>query len=336
MTLKELKDRLKNKPFMRPVVYIWKVIRHPRRFVRYVMARFFFGGMLKAKKDNEVYLLLGGAIGDNVYGLAYLDELRKKFPDKKITAFSTPLNSRILSTYREIDDVNLSDEVHENLCKLLHPGMPANVLWQYSAFNMFIPIPAFYSDVWKSSRKATLFNMRRIFNLTNDAEITYHNLPKMPVKAIKDFEHIKNRVVIIHPYPHYRQEYHEDIYGPICEELNRRSYIIFTNVIREQKPVKGTEALRCSIEELYSIACDVPLIVGGRGGILDLLIPSGINMFAIYESHSEFEFFPLYEWKSKGKIEEVKVKVSDEDSLKSFYERFRSFLDELKQEGRIS
>lgn len=331
MTLRELKDKLKDKWFTRPVRYAWRIIRYPGKFVRYIEARLFFRRMLKSKRDDEVYLILGGAIGDNVYGLAYLDELRKKLPDKKFIAFSTKLNSNILKTYKGIDDVNLSGEVHGNLCKLLHSGMSLHVLWHYSELNLFVPIPFYYDDVRRSSRKANLFNLRRIFNLPEDAQITYHNLPKVPVKAIEKFERIKNRVVIIHPYPHYKQKYNEDIYIPVCEELKLRGYIAFTNVIREQMPVKGTEALRCSIEELYSIACDIPLIVGERGGIFDLLIPSGINMFAIHSGQSDFEYFPLHEWKSRGKIEEVKVQVSDENSVRRLNERFKAFLDELQQ-----
>ena len=113
-------------------------------------------------------------------------------------------------------------------------------------------------------------------------------------------------------------------------------YVVFTNVVGQQEAVKGSHELRCSIYELYSIACQISLIVSVRSGIIDLLIPSGISMFVLYDTSDNFmrEAYRLDGWNSECKIHEAFIDTPDD--IKSIPEKFSVFLDELKQEGRIS
>ena len=183
-----------------------------------------------------------------------------------------------------------------------------------------------------------IFLLRKyLFSLPEDSQISYHKTKRVPVTAIKNFESIKHKIAIADNGCYKLTETEETdrlVYIPICAELQARGFEVYMNVPEEKYALKGTHALSCSIEELYSIACEIPLIVSRRSGILDYLAPSGINICAIYTSKTWHNYFPLTEWQCEGRVKEIMI--NSEAASDSLMEEFRSFLDELKSEGRIS
>jgi hypothetical protein len=119
-------------------------------------------------------------------------------------------------------------------------------------------------------------------------------------------------------------------------ELKKRGYIVYTNVIQNQKAIEGTLRLDCSMQELYSIACDIPLIISIRTGLLDYLIPSGINMFVLYgqtkvDSSGHENDYTLQEWNPLGKLCEVWTSQKSDDEI---VQEFQKFLNHIEHEGK--
>ena len=312
----------------RLILFIWK---SPNSVINYVKGQFLFHKLANEKEADEIYLLIDGAVGDALYALAYLDALHNKYPGKKIVVFGDEKNSAFLKTYEEIDDLRLYKKA--NYAYLL---IHSNNLEKSLAKNIIVPLPTYYKYVRTSNDGGVLFYLRNyIYNIPDNSHIKYHSMNKIPVTSIENFYALKDKIVIVNPYSKEDYLYDQKMYELFCDELISRGYIVFTNVINNQKPLRGTQALNCSLEEIYSIACDIPLIVSRRSGLLDLLLPSGINMFVVYADILWFyDFHKLSEWHAENVIEEILIKKYEDTAL--LPEKFSRFLDELKAEGRIS
>lgn len=173
-----------------------------------------------------------------------------------------------------------------------------------------------------------------VFDVDLNEPLTYHKEKTIPVTAIENFALIKNRVVIMNPYSTGIPYITISLYEQMCRELLRRNYVVFTNTINDQKPVKGSASLRCRIRELYSIAREIPLVVSVRSGILDYLVPSGVNMFVLYENVTRvscFDSYHLSSWHCGGDICEIYIESkADRQHVQS---QFCEFLDKLEANG---
>lgn len=295
--------------------------------------------LLKQKAPDEIYLISFWHMGDCVYAMSSTEAMLKHYPDKKFVVIGNSKCEHIFSSYKSYDPQGRirfrlfppKDEV--KVIYLMHDSR----LIKESFTHEILFARGFEELLSENANFGTVHQIRQhTFKLPEDSPITYHRLPRVPVTSIKDFESIKHKTVIIAPYS-LSMGVTMEIYNNLCTELLKRGYVVFTNVVEDQEVVAGSQPLRCSIDELYSIACEIPLIVSVRSGILDLLAPSDINMFVVYETEDVncINFVSLKEWECKGKVHEELVTPAQRDTV-HLLEAFRSFLDELKAEGRIS
>lgn len=171
---------------------------------------------------------------------------------------------------------------------------------------------------------------RRLFGLNEDAPLQYHGLKPTPVRSIPDFESTYPRIVVLNPYSSsiVLGAAGEEFFEQACDFLNSRGYVVYTNVINDQKPVKGSLALRCPLEEMLGIAEKIPLVVSLRSGILDLLVPAGTNMFVIQNKLELFIWWNMKNWDCSGSIKQIYYEAQPGDA-EMLMERFTEFLDEL-------
>ena len=316
--------------FVFPAILVYRVYMYIRglRFLKKLIAE---------KHDDEIYLGIHYSIGDALYGLSNLKSLRERYPEKKIVVISSEHRMEILSAFDCIDRlVLLKAEDFKKLQHFLFFRILAFIGFRYGIINAYIaPYYSVYKKVSFDDNRKAVNLFRKILGLQQDSPVTYHNINRITVNSIENFEQIKDRTVIINPYS-VSIKTTMSIYETFCDELIRRGYTVFTNTVGEQEAVKGSLPLKCSIQELYSIACDIPLVVSVRSGVLDLMIPSGVSMFVVYDHASILmkEVYRLDGWESKCRIQEVIVD-SDEDIV-SLPVKFSAFLDELKAEGRLS
>ena len=352
ITLREkwqaLKQNLKRKKIMLPIVLLWRlmkfvVFRMPLYIPSHISGLIVLHKLISDKQDNEIVLVIRHGMGDLLYGMSMIDGVLKKFPDKKILIIANRKYKEVIESYPANDRIifKLQEYTKSYMRKqanfMFFKGLPEKG-WSKDVIDC---IPRHYQVMLgyliDSPRFiGTIYRLRRnIFDLPDDTPIRYHGFkPDKSLISIPDFEAIKHKIVLINPYSN-SMIYTKSIYEEIVGELNRRGYVVFTNVVGEQKAVEGSLPLRCDLKEIYSIACNIPLVVSVRSGFLDLLATSGVNIFAIYD-RAEYSYFscPLHEWKSSGRVEEVVIRNWEEKVL--LPEIFSRFLDELKQEGRLS
>lgn len=172
--------------------------------------------------------------------------------------------------------------------------------------------------------------IRRVFGLSDDAPVQYHALTRAPVRSIPGFESACDRIVVLNPYSNSAElsAAGEAFFEETCGLLKSRGYTVYTNTIKDQKPVAGSLALCCSLEEMLGIAERIPLVVSLRSGFLDLLVPTGVNMFVIYNKQWHYIWYNMKGWNCPGKVREIyyEEKPGDERILMT---QFIPFLDEL-------
>lgn len=316
MTISVLIKKIKHKAY----IYL-------RKPFSYRTAKKILTLIISEKEKNDVVFVNRPPIGDTVYGMSSLDAFREKHPDKRIIVIGDEKNAELIKSYAHIDEIKLfpsDSEIYKKM--LILSGFPKLcAIGAKHGVYMTLPMPKRIGNTDAIRRQRLT-----VFHLNENAPITYHGFTKGKVFAINNFYSIKDKIVIINPYSTTMPYVTMPLYKKLCDILISRGYIVYTNVVGDQMPVDGSEPLRCSIEELYSIACDISLIVSVRSGILDLIVKSNINMFVLYENVTKsrcYDFYRLNAWRCRGDIEEIYV--NNKKMLEQIPNMFLNFLERI-------
>ena len=267
--------------------------------------------LAQLKKDNELIIILTGAIGDSVYALAFLDAIKNQNKEKKIVVYGHSKWKDLLKSYTSIDrieyiDSSDSDEIGDIKAiygnnRVSEKGKELGII-NGNAF--------YYKKCYSAANPDIMYQLRTyIYNVGESAPITYHGIREgmYPINETNFGQNDFRKTVILNPFSGSAFMANSEIYEEIAKLLNTRGYNVFTNVVGDQEPVLGTKPLSCSIYQLYDLCCKCPLIVSIRSGILDFVASSNINMFVIYENCSERikKMYHLTNWECSGKIKEL-------------------------------
>lgn len=297
--------------------------------------------LLLVKKKNQIIVLPTSALGDFIYVMSFIPlmEAKCRRQQQELILYAS-------DRYKEIIE---HSQIQTRTVLLKHLGVKHLLLLMLSFspfsprsvkiardFNIVASIPSSYKrEFAQNNIVGARLQLSNIFDVALNP-IFYHKQPIQKVKAIENFEAEKRRICIINPYS-YSMHPSSSLYEDICQVLIQRGFVVYTNVIGNQQCIKGTKELHCSIEELFSIAAQIPLVVSVRSGILDYLIPANVNMFVIYENwncvcqgatqRDIAKNYSLKEWLPQGEVKELYWNKKS-DKLKIF-EEFCSFLDML-------
>ena len=99
---------------------------------------------------------------------------------------------------------------------------------------------------------------------------------------------------------------------------NRYVYIVYTNAIGKQKPLKHTKPLGCPVDELFEIANNCRAFISIRSGVADFLVDTKCFMILTYVKEPHFRFTHTLKDLGKNNIEECFCKnEKDIQSLKN-------------------
>ena len=312
--------------------------------IAYFGCYFVFAFLLLVKKGNQVILAPTSAIGDTLYIFSFLNSLGKwaEEKNKKILFFSSDRYRDVIETYEKANErIKIVYLKHLGFAHLLlqmiggckdHP-----LLNNFSRkCGIFAPIPNIYKDYFAQTCRPQGSRRQLAYILGVPlTPVSLHNLPVVPVKSVVDFDKNKDKICILNPYS-YSMYTSLPLFEKLAEELKKKGYIVYTNIVKGQKVIEGTFELDCDLRELYSISKQIPLIVSLRSGILDYLIPSSINMFVVYNkwkvSFIQDEDYSLEEWQPKGIVYEAHSNSMSDDEI---VQKFQDFLTQIKFEEQI-
>lgn len=151
--------------------------------------------------------------------------------------------------------------------------------------------------------------MKEYLKLPREIPIALPCPPKVQITSILNFEKRKNKIVVINPYSSSKTICScTELLNMIVEELKDKGFIVYTNIVGEQKPLNGTYPLRCGLLEIYSIADEIPVFVSVRSGVMDWIVSTNSKKFIIYSGSRDDGFskiFNLAAWGGAGGCKEV-------------------------------
>lgn len=278
------------------------------------------------KKKDEIILIMSNPLGDCVYGLAYANALKIN-KQKNLIIISDRKRKRLIESYKiEAKIISLEGTSREWKWTQYLNGSRLCVLiaMRLGIYNI-VPWVVCSMKKYKDSNALDLIR-DKLFHLPNTAKIAYPDFSNEPIKSIPDFEKNKNRIAIINPYSTSMDDVDFEFFNQVSLKLIHRGYIVYTNVVGNQKAVTGGEKLCCPIEEFYAICNQVPLVVSVRSGIIDFTISANTIFYIVYFlcqfkgiSDGFAGQYALNAWKTNN-VEEIVY--SDIDSNLAYFENF--------------
>jgi hypothetical protein len=91
----------------------------------------------------------------------------------------------------------------------------------------------------------------------------------------------------------------------LVEKISQDGIDIYCNVFGNEKPIKGTKELKCTVQEFYALSSRAKYILSIRTGLMDYIMNSCKNMVVIYDRLLNYYAYSLSAWKGKTKLAEV-------------------------------
>lgn len=115
----------------------------------------------------------------------------------------------------------------------------------------------------------------------------------------------KGRTVIISPYAKSVANISVNVWDEIVNHYLSLGYSVFTNVVGEEQPIKGTEALNVPLTMIQSLVEYSGTFIGVRSGLCDVIKNAKCKKIALYPdcyySNTKWkviDFFKLEEWEN--------------------------------------
>ena len=115
----------------------------------------------------------------------------------------------------------------------------------------------------------------------------------------------------------------------IAEDLSKKGYDVYSNVVGKQAPLSHTKELRCSIYEFYAICNHIDGVISVRSGILDLAVntkaPFLVFNFPFPGKSKKYneEWMARYALKAWGRENLMESLVYDREDAIRDYEKFK-------------
>ena len=215
-------------------------------FVAYFGCFFACAYLFFIKTKKQIIIAPATAIGDNIYILSFWDNLNKRAEksDKEILFFISDRYKEILQTYNPPN--NKVTVIYLKHCGFKHLFL--FTLWllfkhpHLANFSLkhgiFCPVPSAYkSHIDKLNLVGCRNQLSHILNLPLEP-ISYHKQALTPINCIENFKEHHNRICVINPYS-YSMYSNVQLFEKFVIELKKRGYIIYTNVIRNQRAIEG-------------------------------------------------------------------------------------------------
>lgn len=283
----------------------------------------------RERPENSVIVYAGPFMGDALYAMAFVEAYKRQNPDKTviILASSTAVET-LVKTFTGYDRIVLLSKHQNTALRFVLDNIKIALMAKENAI-FKVPVQRDYFTEYPNVIDRLRY---RIFEVGEDAPIQYHRLALKRVTSIPDFYGRCGKIVVLNPYSNtcHLSKAHFYMLEGLVRHLKNRGYTVYTNVINDQLPIRGTEELRCGLSELLEIANHIPLFISLRSGILDFIVKTNVNMFVLYAID---EFIPLYSlkaWNSSGLVKEVTFSDFLSDT---HFENIDAFLRDITVKG---
>ena len=241
----------------------------------------------KMKHDDEIFIVLAPKFGDLIYGMMYARELKKE-RGKKLAVLCPEQFAKFVESYGCVDRIITVPNTKKYANKhFLLLGMRHTFLrdkYKYSDLVYTLPQEKYYKGLMINE-----IYRDYIFCIDHDNK-QFLDLPETKVTAIQNFEEIKDRIIVMNPYAKSHAKNCVKILQPVADMLVKEGFVVYTNVIGDQKVLDGTLPLKCSIEELFEICKHIHGLVSIRSGLVDFCLNTKCKKVVVYMKKKRLRF----------------------------------------------
>lgn len=263
-------------------------------------------------KNNKIIILSQPGIGDVCIGLAYAQEYTKK-TGKAVYVCCEKVRT-VVEDYGFDDFITVSTEEMEEIRTGFYknPVIRYQLLTKYKEKILIID-PGYYFNIdlcrIPGFRLMDVYKYG-VYKVKSSETGPEYPLPYLNYDVKKKFG-ISGKYVILNEFSN-SASISSSFFESSVNFFISKGYDVYSNVFGDQKQVKGTKPLRCTIQELYYIARECSLMISVRSGILDYIINSLSDLFVIYESIKDRYLFSLDAWQCNVRLKEVVYTSEDE------------------------
>lgn len=279
-----------------------------RYLINYAITKKIIKQIIKNNEGTEI-IILGGepGIGDFLLVTAYLNTYIKNYNQKSIPLCSDT-SKNLLEELGIVNYITVNKkQMHEivfGCCwnPLLRPMIKsylADGKLRIAAYEYFIHSSQCFRIPEVNILKIIKYSA---FQLTDDtAEIRYPKV-ELDYNVLQKYR-IQFPFVIINPYSNSAY-IGLDIFEKLVIKIKEKGFNVYCNVMKNQKEVEGSIALRCTIQELFVLSSYAELILSIRSGILDYIVSNAKRIIAIYDREIDYYAYTLKSWETETEIGE--------------------------------
>ena len=240
-------------------------------------------------KKNHKYFFFVKTIGDTCYGLSYYKYAIEKY---QCTFFFTKNNATLIKDcYPDLCEKANVIFLNRNSFwgkQLAYAILNTKMFWHFINSGIRSVFPYSYYNNSQLIGKTYFDFLKEIpYDFVENGAICYPAVKHNKVTSIVGFENIKDKIVVINTHSSSLEGQSVLLWERMVDILIQNGYIVYSNVIKEQKEIKNTKRLECSIYELYNICMNIPLLVSIRSGILDFTIATTCKKYAIWFNYDD-------------------------------------------------
>lgn len=288
-----------------------RIIRKLRHYVVVLTANILLSLIAIVKKRSTRWLIICYPLGDTCYGLAFSRYLESKGKCKYVVCKNQ--KQLIVDCYPCIS----TDDVYYYARKGFWNDVITYISFHYyvnrfyGKFNIIATIPYAYYRETDYIQESYLNYLRKMFKLNSEIPSMRPLVPfcECPIKA--------DKMAILNPFSNSMEIDNELYWEEIAFYLLDKGFAVYTNVLKNQTPIKNTKPLDCNIFDLYNIVNqNKSLFISVRSGIVDFLIGSEAKFLVIYYLDENLilkslrNFCNLTMWE-QGKDNVVEVESND-------------------------
>ena len=306
------------------------IIKRHVNEVRNLFINFKVYTYLKDKYREKIVLVTSASIGDLVYLLSVLNNIKEEkcgnyilVCDKRKEYLVKQYNLKIAVEY-----YNLNTELGHAIFYNFNSSKWFGKLGKRCGIINTIPWVMYgFND------EETISQLVEILSLANGNIALQFPKPSFisTISSIDNYCQIKDKIVLINPY--YASEEKCEIYNElkiITDNLISKGFLVYCNVVNEQKAYPGTFPLRCDLDELFKIANEIPYVISVRSGILDYIASTQSKKIVIYPKSLPANWinsYSLTQWKVSNVIE---INLHSKDSKKQIRETLNGIKEYTK------
>lgn len=263
--------------------------------MKYVI-KWIIGWILSLRYNNDkdkLFFLIWGHIGEAVYSLSLLPEL-KKIKNKSIVIVTHSPYSQIAELYKDYCDdiivlrarnlVCIKEYSKSHIC--FHKNYIGNG-WDWDDTELYLDIP----DVYLSGMNYKIKDLKIPYTTKHSLISNYVSESSSEFNAlIKKYNVEKGKSVLLIPYAQSAKELPISLWERIALELSNMGYKVYTNVKNSSEcEIKGTIPIQIPLKLIPTFIPYAGSSISIRCGLTDLIAVTNSDVEVLYKIDNEVD-----------------------------------------------